>query len=53
MPVVPQVGLGLLGHVARVAGVGLEGDRVAHEAVDVERLVLAEGVDDGRVGVRA
>ncbi len=46
-----QVVLRLLRHVARVAGVRLEGDRVVHEAVDVERLVLAERIDDGRVRV--
>ena len=40
-----QVVLGLLGDVPGVAGVGLAGDRVAHEAVQVEGLVLAEGVD--------
>ena len=43
-----QVGLGLLGHVARVAAVGLEGQRVVHEAVQIERLVLAERVDHRR-----
>jgi hypothetical protein len=40
-----QVLLGLTGHVARVAAVGLAGDRVVHEEVDVERLVLAERVE--------
>ena len=47
----PQVLLGLLGDVARVAGVGLAGDRVADEAVEDERLVLQERVDHRRVGV--
>ncbi len=47
----PQVVLGLLGHVAGVTAVGLAGDRVLHEAVDVQRLVGPEGVDDRRVGV--
>ena len=47
-----QVALGLEGHVAGVAGVALERDRVVHEAVEVQGLVLAEGVDDGGGGVR-
>ena len=46
-----EVRLGLAGHVAGVTRVGLERHRVAHEAVDVEGAVLAEGVDDRRVGV--
>ena len=47
-----QVLLGLARDVARVAAVGLAGDRVVHEEVDVERLVLAERVEPrgGRVG---
>ena len=40
-----QVLLGLAGNVARVAAVGLTGERVVHEEVDVEGLRLAEGVD--------
>ena len=47
-----QVVLGLLGHVAGVAGVRLPGDRIPDEAVEVERLVLAERVDHGGVRVR-
>jgi len=43
--------LGLLGHVAGVTAVALPRYRVPHEAVDVERLVLTEGVDHGGVGV--
>jgi len=37
--------LGLARDVARVAAVGLARDRVVHEEVDVERLVLAERVE--------
>ena len=47
-----EVALGLQGHVAGVTGVALERDRVVHEAVEVQRLVLAEGVEDGGGGVR-
>ena len=47
-----QVVLGLLGHVAGITGIRLPGDRVPDETVHVERLVLAEGVDHGRVGIR-
>ncbi len=46
MPVPLEVLLRLLGDVARVAAVGLAGDRVLHEAVDVHRRVLAERVHD-------
>ena len=46
-----EVVLGLLRDVARITRVGLERDRVVHEAVDVQRLVGAERVDDGRVRV--
>ena len=46
-----QVVLRLLGDVAGVAGVRLTRDGVAHEAVDVQGLVLAERVDDSGVGV--
>ncbi len=46
-----QVVLRLLGDVAGVAGVRLTGDRVVHEAVDVQRLVLAERIDHRRVGI--
>ncbi len=46
-----EVVLRLLGDVARVAAVGLAGHGVLHEAVDVERLVLRERVDDRGVGV--
>ena len=46
-----EVVLRLLGDVARVAAVGLAGDRVLHEAVDVERLVLRERVDHRGVGI--
>ena len=47
-----HVRLGLLGHVPRVTAVGLEGERVVHEAVQVQRLVLAERVHDGGRRVR-
>ena len=46
-----EVVLGLLRDVARVAAVGLAGDRVLHEAVDVQRLVLRERVDHRGVGI--
>ncbi len=42
-----EVGLGLLGDVARVAAVGLAGHRVLDEEVDVEVLLLAERVEPG------
>src|SRR4029079_6137597 len=44
--------LGLTGHVARVTAVGLAGDRVVHEEVHVERLVLAERVRPRGLRVR-
>jgi hypothetical protein len=47
----PQVLLGLAGHVARVAAVGLARDGIVHEAVEVQRLVLGEGIDDRGVGI--
>ena len=47
-----DVGLGLLGHVARVTTVGLERQRIVHEAVQVERLVLTERVDHRGRGIR-
>ena len=47
-----QVLLGLLGDVARVARVGLAGDGVLHEAVEVQRRVLAERIEDRGVRVR-
>jgi hypothetical protein len=47
-----EVGLGLLRHVARVAGVGLAGERVVDEEVDDERLAGAERVQLRVVGVR-
>ena len=47
-----QVRLRLLGHVAGVTGVGLAGDGVMDEAVDVERLAGPERVEVGGVGVR-
>ena len=43
--------LGLLGDVPRIAGVGLAGQRVAHEAVEDQRLVPHERVDDSRVRI--
>ena len=46
-----EVLLRLLGHEPGVAGVGVAGHRVAHEAVEVEGLELAERVDDRGVGV--
>ena len=46
-----QVLLGLLGDVAGVTGVRLAGDRIAHEAVQDERLVPEERIDHGRVRV--
>ncbi len=46
-----QVLLGLAGYVAGVAAVALAGQRVEHVAVEVERLVLAERVENRRVGV--
>ena len=48
-----EVVLGLLRDVARVTAVALAGDRVLHERVDVQRLVLAERVDDRGLRVRA
>jgi hypothetical protein len=51
MPVPLEVLLRLAGDVARVAAVGLAGQRVVHEEVDVERLVLAERVEHGAGGV--
>ena len=39
-----QVELGLLRDVARIAAVHLAGDRVSHEAVDVDRRVLRERI---------
>ena len=38
MPAAAQVVLGLAGDVARVAGVGLAGERVVHEEREVQRL---------------
>ena len=52
MPGGLQVALGLERHVAGVAGVALERDRVVHETVEVQGLVLAEGVEHGGGGVR-
>ena len=46
-----QVLLRLAGDVARVAGVGLAGERVVHEEVEVQRLGGAERVDLGGVEV--
>ncbi len=46
-----QVGLGLLRDVARVAAVGLAGQRVVDEESQVQRLLGAERVKDGRRGV--
>ena len=51
MPVRLQVLLGFYGDVARVSRVALERDRVVHEAVEVQGLVLAEGVEDSCRGV--
>ena len=48
MPRAGQVGLGLLGDVARVAGVGLAGERVVDEEVQRQRLLAAERVDERR-----
>ncbi len=45
MPVDFRCLLRLARDVARVARVGLEGDRVVDEAVDIEGLVIAERVD--------
>ena len=47
----PQVLGRLARHEARVAAVGLAGERVVHEAVDRQRLPGAEGVDERGVGV--
>ncbi len=47
----PQVRLGLAGDVARVAGVGLAGHRVADKAVEDQRGVLRERVEDRGGGV--
>jgi hypothetical protein len=47
-----HVRLRLLRHITRVTGVRLERQRVVHETVQVQRLVLPEGVHDrsGRIG---
>ena len=45
-----QVGLGLAGDIARVAGIVLAGDRIADIADHHEGLRLQEGIDEGRVG---
>ena len=50
MPVCLQVELGLLRDVARVARVVLAGDRVLHEARDVQRGVLRERIHVRGVG---
>ena len=47
-----QVVLRLAGHVARVARVGLAGERIVHEEVHVQRLGCAERVDACGLGVR-
>ena len=46
-----QVVLRLAGHVARVAGVRLAGERVVHEEVEVQRLGGAERVDTRGLGI--
>ncbi|CNV75191.1 Uncharacterised protein [Mycobacterium tuberculosis] len=46
-----QVVLGLAGDVARVAGVRLQGERVVHKEVDIQRLGRAERVDARRLGI--
>ena len=47
-----QVVLRLAGHVARVARVGLTGERVVHEEVQVQGLGRPERVDAGGLGIR-
>jgi hypothetical protein len=47
-----EVTLGLQGHIARVARVALQCDRIMHETVEVQRLVLPERVQDGRGRIR-
>ena len=51
MPVRLQVLLGLLGDVARVAGIPLAGDGILHAADHAQRRDLEDRVDEGRLRV--